>query len=166
MSRDAPPPSAGAGSKPSGQRRDLGASLAWLAKALMDAEEPVLQGRGLTMWDYAVLSSLESGPAPRQSGLATDIGRDQTRLIPILDGLEARDLLRRTRDPADRRNRIVALTPLGQELLASCRVAVRQVEQQLMSVLEPHVRDVFIAALDQMVDAVRADSRQEGGRKR
>ena len=138
-----------------GQQHDLGAAFAWLARAMLKAEEPVLRAHDVEMWDYAVLASLEAGPAPTQSELAAAVGRDKTRLIPILDRLEARGLLRRTPDPADRRNRVVALTAGGRELVASCRAGIREVEAELLADLEPGERATFVAVLDRLADAVR-----------
>lgn len=113
--------------------RDLGALLHALTRAVVDAEVPVLRAHGVEMWDYVVLGGLEHGPAPTQVQLATAVGRDKTRLIPILDRLEARDLLRRTPDPDDRRNRVVALTDAGRALLADCRTSIRALEEDLLA---------------------------------
>src|ERR687896_2419441 len=76
------------------QRHDLGAAFAWLTRAMIKAEEPVLRAHDVEMWDYVVLATLARGPASTQSELAAASGRDKTRLIPILDRLEARGLLR------------------------------------------------------------------------
>lgn len=137
------------------QRYDLGAAFAWLARAMLRAEEPVLRAHDVEMWDYAVLTALLDGPAPTQSELAAAVGRDKTRLIPILDRLEVRGLLRRTPDPADRRNRVVALTPAGAELAAACRAGVRDAEAELLDLVDPTERAVFVAVLDRLADAVR-----------
>jgi DNA-binding MarR family transcriptional regulator len=137
------------------QRHDMGAAFAWLARALIKAEDPVLRAHAVEMWDYAVLVALEGGPASTQSHLASAVGRDKTRLIPILDRLEARGMLRRTPDPADRRNRIVALTQPGRELVASCRAGIRDVEAELLSALDPDERAAFVATLDRLADVVR-----------
>lgn len=137
------------------QRHDLGAAFAWLARAMIKAEGPVLHAHDVEMWDYAVLATLERGPASTQSELAAAAGRDKTRLIPILDRLEARGLLRRTPDPADRRNRIVALTPTGRELVASCRAGIREVEAELLAGISPDERATFVAVLDRLADVVR-----------
>jgi DNA-binding MarR family transcriptional regulator len=138
-----------------GQRHDLGAAFAWLARAMIKAEEPVLRAHDVEMWDYAVLVSLEDGPAPTQSELAAAVGRDKTRLIPILDRLEARGLLRRTPDPADRRNRVVSLTAAGRELVGSCRAAIRETEAEFLADLDPDERATFVAVLDRLADTVR-----------
>lgn len=138
-----------------GQRHDLGAAFAWLARALMKAEGPVLRAHEVEMWDYVVLTALREGPAPTQSELAVAAGRDKTRLIPILDRLEARGLLRRTPDPADRRNRVVALTAGGRELVESCRAGIREVEAELLAGLDAGERRTFVAVLDRLADTVR-----------
>jgi DNA-binding MarR family transcriptional regulator len=137
------------------QRHDLGAAFARLTRAMIEAETPVLRAHDVEMWDYAVLSGLEEGAAPTQSELAAAVGRDKTRLIPILDRLEARGLLSRTPDPADRRNRVVALTEEGRELVQSCRAGIREVEAELLAAIDPGERSVFVAVLDRLADAVR-----------
>src|SRR5689334_9563946 len=103
--------------------RDLGEVLYALTRALIAGEEPVLAACGLTMWEYAVLSRLSAG----------DVRRDKTRIIPLLDGLEARGLLRRTPDPDDRRNKVVALTAEGRALAARTRAAIRAMEEELLA---------------------------------
>ncbi|MDT7706985.1 MAG: hypothetical protein QOG20_2592 [Pseudonocardiales bacterium] len=64
-----------------------------------------------------------------------------------LDRLEARGPLRRTPDPADRRNRVVALTDAGRDLLGECRACVRALEEELLG---PGERDVLIPALERL----------------
>jgi DNA-binding MarR family transcriptional regulator len=137
------------------RRHDLGAAFFWLARALIKAEEPLLRAHDVEMWDYAVLATLERGPAPTQSELAAASGRDKTRLIPILDRLEARGLVRRTPDPADRRNRVVALTAEGRELVGSCRAAIREMEAEFLADLDPGERATFVAVLERLADVVR-----------
>jgi DNA-binding MarR family transcriptional regulator len=137
------------------QRHDLGAAFARLTRMMIEAETPVLRAHAVEMWDYAVLSALEEGAAPTQSELAAAVGRDKTRLIPILDRLEARGLLRRTPDPADRRNRVVALTDDGRELVRSCRAGIRGVEAEVLAAIDPEERAVFVAVLDRLADTAR-----------
>lgn len=131
-------------------RPDLGAMLHRLTRVVAEAEVPVLRGHGLEMWDYAVLGGLADGPAPTQGQLAGAVGRDQTRLIPILDRLEARGLLERRPDRRDRRNRVVSLTGAGADLLAACRISVRALEDDLLATLAPERRAALLAALDEL----------------
>jgi DNA-binding MarR family transcriptional regulator len=99
------------------------------------------------MWEYVVLSALASGPAPTQAQLATTTGRDQTRLIPILEGLGARGLLERAPDPDDRRRRVVTLSPSGRSVLAQCRSAIRALEARLLAEVDADDREPFVRAL-------------------
>ena len=132
------------------QRHDLGASFVRLARAIIEAETPILRAHDVEMWDYVVLSALESAAAPTQSELAAAVHRDKTRLIPILDRLEARGLLSRTPDPADRRNRVVALTEEGRALVQACRADIRAMEADFLAAVPPAKRRTFIEVLDQL----------------
>lgn len=125
-----------------------------LTRAVMDAEVPVLRDHDMEMWDYAVLSGLEPGAAPTQSQLAAEVGRDKTRLIPILDRLEARGLLRRDPDPADRRNRVVTLTDAGRDLLAACRASIRALEEELLADLEVTERAALRTTLSRLTKSL------------
>jgi DNA-binding MarR family transcriptional regulator len=144
-----------------GQRHDLGASFVRLARAMIDAETPILRAHDVEMWDYAVLSALESSAAPTQSELAAAVRRDKTRLIPILDRLEARRLLSRTPDPADRRNRVVALTDEGRTLLHACRADIRAMETDFLAAVPATKRRAFVEVLDQLTDLTADDGARD-----
>lgn len=131
-----------------GQRYDLGASFARLARAMLDAETPILDRHGLDMWEYVVLSALKESAMPTQSELAVAVHRDKTRLIPILDDLESQGMLTRTPDPADRRNRIVALTERGGNALEACQADVRTMEEEFLAEVPADKRSTFIEVLE------------------
>jgi DNA-binding MarR family transcriptional regulator len=133
-------------------REDLGALLHRLTQALVRRELPLLQAHGLDMWEYAVLSRLRSGSAPTQAQLAEAVGRDATRIIPVLDRLQARGLLERTPDPRDRRNRVVALTPAGHRTLAACRDDVHDMEDEALRILPPDARTTLRTALSTLAE--------------
>lgn len=114
-------------------RPELGFLLNRLLRAVMEREQPILDEHDLQMWDYVIIAALGSGPSPTQNELAGLTGRDKTRLIRNLDGLEERGLLSRTPDPSDRRNRIVTLTAEGKRVLAGCRAGIRAMEEELLA---------------------------------
>jgi DNA-binding MarR family transcriptional regulator len=134
-------------------RPDLGALLFRLAREVMRREEPLLAEQGVQMWDYAVLSRLADGAAPTQAQLAEAVGRDATRLIPILDRLQSAGLVERTPDPRDRRNRIVTLTNAGRDRLAACRTSIRAMEGDLLAALPAAEAAALLASLERLADA-------------
>jgi DNA-binding MarR family transcriptional regulator len=121
---------------------------------MIEAETPILRAHDVEMWDYAVLSALQDAAAPTQSELAAAVHRDKTRLIPILDRLESRGLVTRTPDPADRRNRVVALTDDGRALLTACRTAIRAMEADFLAAIPAAKRRTFVEVLDQLADGL------------
>ena len=132
-------------------RPDLGVLLHRLLTTVIERELPILREHGVEMWEYAVLSALQQGEAPSQAVLAQQVGRDQTRLIPLLDGLEQRGLLRRQPDPEDRRHRQIGLTKDGRAVLRRCRRGIRAMEADLLSGLSRADRDGLLHALGRLV---------------
>jgi DNA-binding MarR family transcriptional regulator len=112
---------------------DLGALFARVTRRLIDAERPLLAEVGLSMWGYIALSHLTHAPAETQLALAQAISYDKTRLIGLLDELEADGLITRTPDPTDRRARIVSLTAAGTKRHASARRAIRKMEDDVLA---------------------------------
>ncbi|NGN94307.1 MarR family transcriptional regulator [Nocardioides sp. KC13] len=133
-------------------RPELGFLLSRLMREVMAREKPILDAAGLEMWDYAVLTALADSDAPTQAQLAAATGRDKTRLIGNLDRLEAEGMVVRQPDPADRRNRIVSLTPAGSRVLRRCREAIEAMEAELLADLDPADRAAFQRALTALVE--------------
>lgn len=129
------------------ERPELGHLTSRLLREIIRRETPILEQAGLEMWDYAILTALVAGDAPTQAGLAAATGRDKTRLIRNLDRLEHRGLVTRSPDPADRRNRVVALTRKGRRTVDSCRTGIRAMEEELLGGLRPADRAGFERAL-------------------
>ena len=102
----------------SDDRPDLAAMVARLARALIEAERPILATHELPMWGYIVLTALRDEPMRTQAALARSIGADKTRIIGVLDDLQERGLIEREPDPADRRVRLLRLTAAGRRLSA------------------------------------------------
>ena len=122
---------------------DLAAMVATLTDRLIAAERPILDDHGLSMWGYIVLSQLRRGRTPTQHVLAADIGYDKTRLIAVLDDLAELGLITRVPDPADRRARVVSLTPAGRERQATTQRAIHAMEDRLLAHLDDDDRHVL-----------------------
>jgi DNA-binding MarR family transcriptional regulator len=136
------------------ERADLAAMVGRLGRRLIAMEEPILAAHEVSMWAYVVLTALGREPTRTQAALAASIGADKTRLIPVLDDLQRRDLISREADPADRRVRLLSLTPAGRRLHAAVRADIRAAEEALLADLAEADRAVFLAALGAL-DQVR-----------
>jgi MarR family transcriptional regulator, organic hydroperoxide resistance regulator len=132
------------------QNQDLGALFGQITRQLIEAERPLLQAEGLSMWEYIVLSELARHPAPSQLVLARRIRYDKTRLIGLIDGLSERDLVRRTADPADRRARTIALTDRGAAVHGAARTRVRGMEADLLMPFSDDHRMLLRSMLTQL----------------
>jgi DNA-binding MarR family transcriptional regulator len=128
-------------------RTDLGELFTVITRRLVEAERPLLDKRGLTMWQYAALTCLARSPAPTQLQLAAAIRYDKTRLIALLDQLERDGLVRREPDPADRRARIVRITAKGRRRYEAAAADVRAMEDGLLGSLTAAEREALLSAL-------------------
>jgi DNA-binding MarR family transcriptional regulator len=141
------------------EQEDLGALFARITRRLVEAERPLLEAHGLSMWGYIALSHLAREPADTQLALARAIRHDKTRLIALLDELEGQDLITRTADPNDRRARIVRLTAAGAALHAAARADIRAMEEEFLASLDPSERTGLRGMLAQLRATSEAPAR-------
>ncbi len=144
-------------------RPDLAAMIVPLGRALMAAEQPVLDRHGLTMWAYVVLLALDRGPARGQGLLALEIGADKTRIIPVLDDLQERGLIERRPDPADRRARVLALTAEGRAIRDATQADIQAKEELLLGRLDAADRRGLLNALIALATLSREEIIGEAG---
>jgi len=85
-----------------------------LARCFDDAFRPL----GFTNGQFSLMMSLNRPEPPDMGAVASLLGMDRTTLTAALKPLQRRCLLKITVDPADRRSRVVTLTPKGRRLLA------------------------------------------------
>lgn len=121
--------------------------VAQLERELIAAELPVLERHDLPMWGYVVLSHLGDEPLRTQAALAESIRADKTRIIPVLDDLQDRGLIERAPDPADRRARLLSITPAGRRLHDRVQREIQRNEERLLARLRPSDREALVRAL-------------------
>ncbi len=91
----------------------------------------------LTPSQYKFLLALdETGPLGQQR-LAELVGIDPRNAVPIIETSVGRGLLIRTVDPADRRRRVLELSPEGIRIAAELRSASAAIEEELLGSLPP-----------------------------
>ncbi len=96
---------------------------------------------GMLPGTYKVLSALHRLGPTTLSTVAEHLSADKGLISRSISELEGLGFLERTPDPADRRSRLIALTPLGQERLEAARA--------------PHSGRLAAALVDWSVDDIR-----------
>lgn len=87
------------------------------ARALARRFDDALRPLGLTNGQFSLMMSLNRPEPPDMRAAASLLGMDRTTLTAALKPLQRRGLLRTKADVADRRSRILTLTPKGRRLL-------------------------------------------------
>ncbi len=142
-----------------GGRRDLAAMLQPLTRALIAAELPVLARHGIGMWGYVVLNALDGAPARTQAALAQAIGADKTRIIGTLDELQEAGLITREPDPADRRARLLSITPAGRRIRAAAQAEIQANENRVLGRLPDGDRHAFLHTVEALSALFREEAR-------
>ncbi|MDB5042656.1 MAG: transcriptional regulator, MarR family [Candidatus Eremiobacteraeota bacterium] len=96
--------------------------LSTLAVSVTHLVETAIEPLGLRMRHYRLLRMLLGSGPQRQSAVGAALGIDRTSVVALIDEIEAGGLVRRERDPEDRRAYVVVLTAKGR------RAAQRAVE--------------------------------------
>lgn len=90
---------------------------------------------GLTPSDAGVLRLVGRTPGLSQRSLADRLGAVPSRVVPLIDSLEARGLVARERSKSDRRNYELRLTAEGRKMLVALRSIAEQHEAELLAPL-------------------------------
>ncbi|ONI89681.1 MarR family transcriptional regulator [Saccharothrix sp. ALI-22-I] len=130
---------------------DLHWVFARLKQGLATAEAGVVERHGLSHWGYTVLMAIVDSPARNQLALAQAVSVDKSKLVLILDELESAGLVVRRPDPADRRARIIEVTPQGRLALEATRDDIAMIEDNLLADLDGPSRATFRTALQHLV---------------
>jgi DNA-binding MarR family transcriptional regulator len=88
------------------------------ARALARRFDHALRPLGLTNGQFSLMMSLNRPQPAGMGDVAALLAMDRTTLTAALKLLERRGLVKVTPDPADRRGRLLTLTPKGKRLLA------------------------------------------------
>lgn len=109
----------------------------------------------VSLTDYEVLVCLEFQPEQRMrmSELAVLMGSTKSRLSHQVGRLEEAGLVRRVRDPEDKRGVITELTPAGKALLETAAPThVEGVREHLIDLLSPQEQATIAAAFDRVLE--------------
>jgi DNA-binding MarR family transcriptional regulator len=118
-------------------------------RVLVDA----LREHELRLPHFAVLAGLGDFGPLAQHELADRLGLNRSHLVGYLDEVEQQALVRRERDPRDRRCQRVALTPAGEERLSELKGVADRSQSAFLGALSDTERDTLIALMRRIVTA-------------
>jgi DNA-binding MarR family transcriptional regulator len=118
---------------------------------------------GLSAQQAGVLRMLGRAPGVSQRDLADRLGIVQSRMVALIDGLEALQLVTRIRSSADRRSYRLALTDSGRERLAELRRIAEANESELTASLDARQRDELFDLLRTLANSLGLDEEVHAG---
>ena len=109
----------------------IGRKIVLTARTIQHAFDLELRDKvGITMAQWRVINTLTSQNGTTQREIADKLGLDTSSLIPLIDRLEAKELVQRKPDPSDRRINRLYLTTRAEVLLNamhSCILSIRKI---------------------------------------
>jgi MarR family transcriptional regulator, transcriptional regulator for hemolysin len=123
------------------------------AKTIKALFEDALAEEGATLATWVVLNGVERGRWASQSGLAKELRIEGATVTRHLDRLEREGLVERARDPEDRRQISVALTPAGKALHRRLRSVARRLDDRVCEGLSERDR----SDLQRVLERIRAN---------
>ncbi|MDE2618692.1 MAG: MarR family transcriptional regulator [Sphingomonadales bacterium] len=111
-------------------------------------------GFDITSVQFAALDAIQANPGIDQAGVAALIAYDRPTIGEVINRLVAKGLVTRAVNDADRRARVLALTPDGAETYARMLPVVQALQDEILARLAPADR---AALLDLIRTAIGQD---------
>lgn len=94
-----------------------------------------LEHMNLSSKSFLILGAAYKNTSFSQQDIAKSLFIDRTTMVTLIDELEQRDLVERTRHPDDRRQYRIVLTELGERVFKEAREIAYQTENEYLKVL-------------------------------
>lgn len=130
---------------------DLMLLLGQTAHALSAELTAGLEGLGISPRGHCVLTKALSGELT-QGEVAQLCDLDKTTMVVTMDELERAGLAERRPATADRRARIIAVTPAGKRKAAEAAEIVASINDDVLSALPARERQAFVHALERLAE--------------
>ncbi|WP_310072402.1 MarR family transcriptional regulator [Phyllobacterium sp. 1468] len=121
------------------------------ARALARRFDEALRPYDLTNGQFSLLMSLNRPSPPNLSSVASLLAMDRTTLTAALKPLERRGLVTVVVDPADKRSRLMALTPDGMRLLSEVVPIWKKSHRKLEELLTDGEHDRLLHGLKKLL---------------
>ena len=120
----------------------------------------------LSPLQYGILASIGDEPRMDQRRLAERIGVDTVSAHHHIEYLEKKGFVARQIDPADRRARLLRLTPMGVRTRDRLRPALVEAHTRVTHALSQRERDVLLNLLTRVIESNESYARPGNGRRR
>jgi MarR family transcriptional regulator, transcriptional regulator for hemolysin len=127
--------------------RDIFVVLHDVARLLRTRFDQRAKAQGMTRAQWVILARLDRQPGLSQNEMAAICEVEPITVGRLIDRLEARGLVERRADPADRRIRRLHLLPAARAILDEIALYRDELKAELLNGLDP-------SALDQVVDSL------------
>ena len=121
---------------------------------------------GLTPSDAGILRLLSRNPSISQRELADRLGTVPSRVVVLIDSLESRGLVNRTRSATDRRNYELSLTEAGSATMQKLRTVSEEHDQAVLGTLTKAQREQLHALLARLAETRDVDTEVHVGYSR
>ena len=137
--------------------RDLLLLLHDVARLLRTRFDQRARARGMTRAQWVILARVNAKPGLSQNELAAILEVEPISVGRLIDRLEARGLVERRADPADRRIRRLHLLPAAEPILEEISKARDILGEELLDGVELSVRTQMVDALLKMKNNLTAE---------
>jgi DNA-binding MarR family transcriptional regulator len=108
---------------------------------------------GLRQGMFSSLEIIANNPGMSQVDLSAEVGLDKSAIVPLVDDLEARGWVERTKSARDRRRNELSITPTGKAELDRLFQELEVTEQAGLAALTDDERATINRALDKVYHA-------------
>jgi DNA-binding MarR family transcriptional regulator len=109
---------------------------------------------GLRAGAFSAMALISANPGCSQNELARGLGMDKSAVVAVLDQLQARGLVNRSRPAGDRRRHALELTSEGEALMHRMRSAVAVPGRPIREALSPEELRQLLSLLDRACRAL------------
>lgn len=117
----------------------------------------------ISVTQYWALEALERGGTLTLNELAAQLYLDKSTASRVIDALERKGYVKRSRHRNDGRALALNATPAGRQLFIRIDTDIQAYERRLIASFEHEVRVSLVELLDRLVEAAAAGVRASGG---
>lgn len=111
-----------------------------------------LEPLGIQGGEWAALNCFHAQPDLSQREASELLGIDRTKMVALVDELQAKGWVERRTSPDDRRKNLVELTSIGRDLLQRATTVIDDCEHHFLAVLNESDTKLLKNALDAMIE--------------